>query len=282
MAEVQFPAYRTHEQMRAKANDAAMALIVGVHLAELSLEPAHDDEMLTEVFPGELELRRLNLEQRQVRQVFADSGTHLACMAIPFVLSIHGAFVSAVIRMLQRHGVDASGQDPSGIRLSELHEHLQTSTGQLSPELLALFHFARQIRNRIIHNGATCGQLKSSWRRLPRRARESWTRLSDREPPLGKSDDRMAIGAEELVAVLAITHNLAVDVNERLQSTMSKAAWADTVVSDYASVSPLRARDRNTRARRIKGHARQFYGPLNLVAADLAGAIERWDERERG
>lgn len=286
---VRFPDYKTHEQARVEANDAMMALLVAGRIAVEVLRTIDADEVvdiegevewLPRLFPTVREMHRLNIRRAEAATVVEDAESHLVQMSIPFALSVHGAYIARCIAHLQGAGVDTSGTNPSTIRLKDIHGHI-SGHGRIafSGPLLELFNLARMVRNRIIHHGATTGhEVKPAWRHLSRRAKDSWVRLADREPPFGNPSDRLVLQAGELFAVLAITKNLADAANVGLQKELPREYWARIVVDDYSTIAPERFAQRATRLRRVVGHARRLYVPLGLTQEELAVAI---DERTR-
>src|SRR5215213_4126219 len=101
-----------------------MALLIGSRLGEHALKnsAASSDARLPDLF-GRIEgIERVNRTVGEAATLLKDSERHLAYMGIPYVLSVHGAFMSEAAIMLRKDGHD----DPDarwGVRWQpDLHE----------------------------------------------------------------------------------------------------------------------------------------------------------------
>lgn len=197
-------------------------------------------------------------------------------MAIPFVLSVHATLLVAAIRMIREDGKDQSTDDPTKISLDELHERIEGLwPSSLPAGDLRLFHFSRYLRNRIIHFGGAAGSnLRTEYAGLGTSLRKYWEGLAGRPLPLVSSKEHLDLESGELIAVLAITKHLADAVNSTVAQQLSRSYWALVVARDYKQVAPTKFGDRNRRIRRLAGHARQYYGPLELSAEELETATQ--------
>jgi hypothetical protein len=119
-------------------NDAMMALLIGARLGEhaLSTSAASPDALLPDLFGQIPGIERLNRTAGDAARLLRDAETHLAYMAIPYALTIHGAFLVSVCEMVRAAGRDEIGgdydhprvHDPTKLSLENGHE-----TGLRSP-----------------------------------------------------------------------------------------------------------------------------------------------------
>ncbi len=263
-----FPAYRRFEAARVETNDAMMALLIGGRLGSHALLRHGDsDRFLSEIFPTVKDIRRLDRTAAKAQRLIDHAERYFAYLAIPFALTVYKTFVLDCIELFEDTPLD-----PTTVQMHLLHKRIQEKAGELPSELVELFELSRQIRNRILHHNATQGSnLRPAYRALSRPARESWKNLSDQQLPLSNPKEQLALGACEITAVLAITKNLARCLNESLTSTVTRERWIKIIKEDFEATSP-RAKDRNTRLRRIQGHARHFYPSLGLSREELAAS----------
>jgi hypothetical protein len=203
-------------------------------------------------------------------------------MGIPYVLGVQGAFVAEAIAMLRADGKDRQSAswsigwrpDSNDVPLSESHEYVAERCHQSLPkDHLELFRLARRIRNRIVHYAGAAGpRLPGDYRALSREARERWEGIAKR--PLNiDSSGYLKLSEGELIAVLATTRHLAVAINEMLAETISRQYWARLVVIDYRTLEPQRFAEKAQRMRRLMGHARIFYGGLNLSEEEIRASL---------
>lgn len=187
---VKFPAYRDFDAARIAANDAMMSLLIGARLGEhdLATSAAAPDTRLPILFGQIPSIDRVNRSVGDAARLLAAAEGHLARMAIPYALAVHGAFVARAIEMLRGDGLDNQSAgwtnrwraDVNDIPLSIVHEYLEERAGDTLPRgLLDMFHLARRIRNRVIHHAARAGsRLPTDYRNLPAPVRSSWERLA--------------------------------------------------------------------------------------------------------
>lgn len=273
MASVHFPEFRRFEQSRIEANDSLMALLIAARLGRHALSlNAGSPHTLPSIFPGVAEVGRLNRTVSDASAMIDVAEVHMTYMAIPYVLAVHSTLLVAALRMLRRDGRFPGTRDPSWIDLSKLHETFQIQASASLPiTWLKLFHFARELRNRIIHHGALEGGLKQKWLHLPTSAKAEWQRVATRSPALSGPNQVLQVDTNELRAVLAITKHLSDAVNVGLQSALSRQFWIQTVVDDAAANSPDVLHS-NKRSRKLAGYARTLYGPLHLTPAEFSAA----------
>jgi hypothetical protein len=262
-----------------------MALLIGARLGQhaLSTSPADPKTHLPDLFGRISGIERVNRTVEDAAQLLEDAEHHLASMGIPYILGVQAAFLSDAIEMLRNDGKDDPGDtwtiawrpDPNDIHLSELHEYIGERCGQPLPaELLDPFHLIRRIRNRITHFAGEAGsRLPGEYKALRRDSKAKWETITGRPLSIGPTG-RLELAEGELVATLAITRALARVVNESLAQTISRESWAKIVVADYRSLEPQRFGERPKQLRRVRGHARLFYGSLRLTEDELADALE--------
>lgn len=186
---IRFPAYRHYTTARIEANDAMMALLIGARLGQhaLATSAAGDDVRLPSLFGRIPAIERLNRTTAEAAALLDEAERHLAYMAIPYVLSAHGALLVDVAEMLRNDGRDDEAQryrlpwqgDLAKLALEIGHEYVaERAGGTLDENLLILFHFTRRVRNRIIHSAGEAGsRLPAEYRSLPGAVRQSWARL---------------------------------------------------------------------------------------------------------
>ena len=262
-----------------------MALLIGARLGQhaLNSSPADPNAHLPDLFGRIPGIERVNRKVADAARLLEEAEHHLASMGIPYVLGVQGAYLSETIAMLREDGKDdesaprsvAWRADPNDIPLNEIHEYVAERCGRALPaDLLDLFHLARRLRNRIIHfAGAAGARLPGDYRSLSRAARSRWEAVAQR-PLTIDSRGMLRLSDGELIAVLATTRHLAAAVNEMVAQTLSRDYWAKVVVEDYRTLEPQRFGEAAQRMRRLRGHARIFYGPLQLTQDELEAAIE--------
>lgn len=282
---VRFPAYRRFSEARIEANDAMMALLIGARLGEHALKTsaASPDALLPSLFGQIPGIKRLNRTAGDSARLLAGAETHLANMAIPYVLAIHGSFMVAAAQMLRDDGRDpvaqryalARHEDLTKLTLESAHEYIaERCHATLDADLLSLFHIARRIRNRIVHfAGAPGSRLATEYRDMSREAQAWWERLAGRPLPDALGSKRMTLCDGELIAVLGLSQSLVLEVNDLLASTLSRGYWASLAASDYRDSHPDRVGDRDRLVRSVRGYAQHFYQPLRLTNDELATAL---------
>ena len=281
---VRFPAYRRYSEARVEVSDSMMALLIGARLGEHALKtsPASSDARLPDLFGQIPGISRVNRTAADAAALLAGGELHLTYMAIPYALSVHASFVIAAARMVRQAGLDSDGhshQVPRQPHLESLpldvaHEYVaERCNWKLDTDLLAIFHLARRIRNRIIHFGGDAGaNLVRDYRAMPAGSRASWENLAKRSLPAAIYNGRMQLAEPELVAVLATGRHLAHEVNDMIAHRLPREFWARVAVNDYRLAHPQHFGERATRLRRVKGHADSFYSVLRLTDDELVAA----------
>jgi hypothetical protein len=282
---VRFPAYRRFSEARIEANDAMMALLIGARLGRHALETsaASPEALLPSLFGQICGIGRLNRTAGDSARLLAGAERHLAYMAIPYALAVHGSFMVAAAQMVRDDGRDPvtnryalpHHEDPTKLSLEIAHEYITERCGvKLDGTLLPLFHIARRIRNRIIHFAGVPGsRLATEYRSLSSEARDSWEHLAGRPLLDALGSKRLTLCDGELIAVLGVSRNLVQEINDLLAQTLSRAYWASLAVGDYRENHPERFGERDRQLRRVRGYAQHFYKPLRLTDDELATAI---------
>lgn len=271
---INFPAYRQFRQAHIQANSAMLALLIGNRLGEglLASPEINEGTRLPEIFNKVHDIRRLNLTAKKATIVLTEAESHLAYMAIPYVLSIHGSYMVDAARMLDEDGHTPKNRmarrDFSKMTIEQVHEYIEEcSDRHLDATYLALFHIIRRMRNRIIHKAGTPGS-HIDYQNLSTQAKDEWTRIAKRPLSLALEHDRINFKSNEIIAVLAVSQRLAQDVNDLLAQTISREYWASLLVRDYLENYPSRLHPLS----HLSGYARYFYRPLGLKNNELEEA----------
>lgn len=279
---VHFPAYRNFVDARIDAIDAMTALIMGTRLSIKELQTANPTVRLPELHEEIAGITRLNRTASDAANLLKDGEIHLVYMAIPYALSVYGSYLVAVAHMLREDGHEPVSQSPqpdlNKLTLDDGHEYIvDCCSGKLDENYLSLFHFSRQIRNRIIHNGATAGS-HIKYDQLPSKARTVWEELSKRPFPQVSYGDKMAINDSELIAILGVCNKLAEDLNKLAAKTISRKYWASLAVKDFGSRHPTSFRQKDRLQEHLEGYVFHLYRPLKLTPDELAEVIKQYSE----
>lgn len=269
------------------SNDAMVALLIASRLGQhvLTTSAADPSVRLPVLFRQLQGIDRLNVTSARASELLGSSEELLVKMAIPYVISVHEAFLADAIEMLK-----ADGRDPESsawtiprsanvekIDLSKKHAYIAERAGIRLPERdLELFELARMIRNRIVHYAGDAGsKLETSYRQLSKDARDRWLRLAGRQLTVEGGSNAISLREGELRVTLSTAMILGVAVNESLARSLSRTYWADLVVDDYRAEYPKRFGDRARRQRRISGFAGERYNRLKLTEEELRRALEK-------
>ena len=289
MATVKYPLYRQYEANRVRVNDALMALLVGSRLASHSLS-LHGGSSVTlgDMYPAVDQINRMNQKACDVRELLDHSERHFTLMAIPYLVSVHVAHVKDVLELLIERGVASLDQactqrngqltdELATIDADAIHRELIESANfdlELSEDDLDLFSLARRMRNRILHANATAGShLRNAYLGLSAEARKRWERPAGRELPISGSSESLDLKAGELIATLAVTHQIAKRINFSMQAGMPRPTWARLAVDDYRSMSRQRFGQPDV-LKRLRGFSQTHYGPLRLTDDELCEAVQ--------
>lgn len=274
--EIWFPAYRRHEAARIRASDAVMALLAATRIAVHKLADVGDQSEMLPIAMAEIpDLERMNRNISDSRRVIDEAERQLVIMTIPYVLSVHHAFVADCIEMLEP-GRKATGEH---LELAAVHADFEALAGtKLPADLIGLFDLLRHLRNRIVHYAAIQGShLREKWNALPAVAREGWENVAGRSLAISDSSSELDLQMGEMIAGLMIVTRLAREVSGAMVPALSRDEWADSVIADYRDERPGRFAQKATRSRRCRGFAATFYGPLELNETEIEAAIQRYE-----
>jgi hypothetical protein len=281
---VRFAAYREYQAARSEANDAMMALLIASKLGshQLAGSLAQPDTRLTTLYAALPGIRRLDVSVARASDLMRDAERHLAFMAIPFVLAVHESLLLSTVALLRQEGIDyqsshwqyAYAKDIGRIGLARLHQYIAERVAMnFDPAHLALFLFANRVRNRLIHHrGVPTPSLMSDYSKGLGGHRSLWEGLTHRSLTV-RRDTTLELGEGELIAALALTGRLAIELNESLQPpTLDESVWARLAVEDYRASYPERF-VKPQYVRRVLGFARALYTPIALDESDIRTAL---------
>jgi hypothetical protein len=279
---VRFLAYRQHEAARVEASNAMMAFLAGAnmsaHLLQLTSGSKH---LLGEVFPQVPHIGRFNLTSDAARAILLDAESHLGGMAVPYALAIHEDFLRTCLDLLRRAGL-CTGRDtrPS---MKEIHGKIEQATGQpFDAVSMAQFQVMRCLRNAIVHaNGRAGTELFAEF--LPRWTPEverGWVKIAKRSPLELTDDERVDLRHGELILTLAVTRKLARQANAMLVTALPRDLWITLLIEDVMAAGGL-AGNHAVRAKKVRGIARMYFGPVAFSKAEIMTALDRVAESEK-
>ena len=272
---IKFPAYRRFDALRIIADDAMMALLIGGRVGRTMLAGTDPKAWLPDAVPVE-DARRLNLRVAEAAELMTVSEVYLAYMGIPFVLAVYQSFLAHVVLLLRKDGLDGTEDDPFRLSFDTAHQRMADVGIAIDSDLDRLFAVVRQVRNRIIHYGGRQGShLRTGYKQLPQPASSWWEKRTRRPLKLGGASDQLLLGPEELIGTLALTKEMARQLNERMAARVSRKTWATLMVEDYRTEQPIRFKAQAQRTRRLRGFARTYYQPLELEAQEIEDALRR-------
>lgn len=268
---VRFPAYRVYDDAWVEVNDAVMATLVSLELAKHTLETVSDEEkMTTDLFPEVEHIRRMHLSVGSARKLLAKTNSHLAAMAIPYVLSLHEDYMMTCLRMLQKARL-INSQTIGAARSESMHEKFESaSTLHFSLPLLEQFHLIRLIRNSFIHNGGIpSADLVTASQSMSASGVGYWEKISHKRPAeLVIPDEATILNHGEILATLAITKNLSNEANGILQSRVPKEVWSDIFQEDFEN-NHSKTGSAAVTLRKATKYAKQFYDEIGFTDHDL-------------
>lgn len=275
MALVKYARYREYEAQRIIANDSMMGLLAGAKLAAHTLTLTEGSKArLAEIFPNVDHIERFNLQVAAAKYILDHAENYLGTLAIPYALAIHEDLVMGMLQIANSIGLlsnSALGQMKSNL----MHEELERlSGGNFTTETLELFHLVRLSRNAQIHAGGVAGSpLVNQVARTSVKAFSLWKDITHEEFPRYVIGDRVELGLQDLIGVLAITKRLAEEANQFIQKILARTDWADMVVTEW--LAERKPGNANQLVRQARGVARRHYGPLALSHDEIADAIKR-------
>jgi hypothetical protein len=282
---LRFPAYRRYREARITSNDAMVALVIASRLGQhvLRTSAADPDALLPVLFRKLPGVERLNVTAERAAELLESSEQLLAQMAIPYVLSVHEAYLGDAIEMIKDDGKDPKARawtvawaaGAEAIPLADKHAYIAERTGVAMPEReLELFELFRLIRNRSIHYAGRAGsRVPTVYRHMSQDAKQRWVRVAGRALNVEPETDLISLGDGDLKLVLATAFSLGVAVNESLAVALSREYWASLVVADFHAGHQSRRNDPQL-ARRVVGFARREYGRLALSEDEIRKAVE--------
>jgi hypothetical protein len=269
---VRHPAFRAFDRWRIEMNDAGIALLVCARIGRAELETASKTSRQTylpDLFPAIPEIKRLHRKPGDAARLAADAEATYALMAIPFIVAVVNDYLVTIGEMLNQSGKWKGKRVPTELFLGPLRKSLRKSGLHAPVPYNRLMDFVQTTRNTITHGaGIATPALERAWKDQSVHAKKTWTNLAGRQPPL-IAGSRMAFGSPEVNAAWAITHRLAVGLNDELVATLPRSMWAQIAVVDYRTLHPDSYKHRDRRLASVAGFARTHYGPLQLSADEL-------------
>lgn len=251
-----------------------VAMLIATEISAEFLSDHSDQERLVDIAPTLPSRERLNRSVADSRTILGSAEQLLAYMAIPYVLSLHHRTMAEVLVLLRNdgHRIEAERKqdgnptptlvaiDPYDVRLAEVHQVFTRTSGADAAGRSAFdqaemnaFHFARQLRNRLTHQGAQAGvALKKQWAAARGQKRGGaysddgqalWTKLAKRPMKIVRSGEALLLGSGELYATLAVCKRLEDAAEREVLRTLTRNTLADLVVQDYAADFPPRIAD---------------------------------------
>jgi hypothetical protein len=164
----------------------------------------------------------------------------------------------------------------AGAQAWALHGKVATAAGTaFSHHSIVQFDTLREMRNCMIHAGGQADtRLVGHISQWTVEIAADWLAVAHNDPRLLRLGDKIRFSHGELIMGLAVTKRLARETNKLLQTTLSKAFWADLVVADLLAGDPAAARGSQA-LKKARGLARFSYRPLDLSDDELKHAIER-------
>jgi hypothetical protein len=268
---VKFPAYRLYEKSRIEMNDAIMANLVSLQLTQHSLKPVDDDTlMLPDIFPTVKHIKRLHLSVNSVNRLLTNAGSHLSTMAIPYILALHEDYVMANLQLLRQAGL-ISGRTIRSVRSERMHEEFEAATNSTIPvDMLEQFHLLRLIRNSLIHTGGVpSADLEHISQTISQVGGRNWKKVTGKRPDeLIVANEITKLDYGETLICLAITKNIAMELNIALQLALSKSIWCSILQEDFIN-NHTKIEGLKLRTRKVSMYATIYYKPLGLSKGDL-------------
>jgi hypothetical protein len=274
LALVRYADFRRLHAQRQDANNAMMALLAGSKLAINTLRLADGSTMRqSQMFPRVQHIERFDLKIEDAAQLLDDAETHLAVMAIPYVLALHEDYMLQSASMLVSSRM-MSASTLRSLTAKSMHEQFAAASSvTLSANSMLLFHFLRTMRNAHIHQGGICGaELATARSALTATAEAMWFKLAGTPAPHYVIGDQVSLGQGQLVACLAVTSALTKEVNVALQSVVPTAKWAEMAIADAKVEGIGMTGNPNQRIRALSAFTRRYYDAVAIPDADLRAA----------
>jgi hypothetical protein len=274
-SEVRFAAYRDYTKKRTEASNALMALLAGAQMASHLLKLTDGSEhLLPDIFPSVPHIRRFNLSTDQARGLLNAADEHLGAMSVPYVLAIHEDYLRTCLTLLAQDC--KCSPKAAGAQAWALHGKVATAAGTaFSHDSIVQFDTLREMRNCMIHAGGQADtRLLGHISQWTAEIAADWLAVAHNDPRRLRLGDKIRFSHGELIMSLAVTKRLAREANKLLQTTLSKAFWADLVMAELVAGDPAAARGSQA-LKKARGLARFSYRPLDLTDDELKKAIER-------
>jgi hypothetical protein len=273
---VRYLRYREYEEQRVIANDSMMGLLAGAKLAAHTLTLTEGSpHLLPQIFPNVPHIARFNLTVVSAKYILDHAEDYLGTLAIPYALAIHEDLVMGMLQLANSVGL-LSNNALGNIKSVTMHEELEKlAGGSFTPDTLEVFHLVRLARNAQIHSGGIAGtSLVNRVAAAGPSVLALWVRITKQPFPTYAIGDRVALGLQDLIGVLAITKRLAEEANVFMQQIYPRAGWADMVVEEWL---PDRKPGLNPSqlVRKALGVARRHYNPLGLTDPEMTAAMQR-------
>lgn len=281
MSEVRFPSYRAYVAKRVEVNNAMMAMLAGSRLAAHTLQLTSGAPLtLGQLFPAVPHIQRFNLPNDHARDFLANAEAHLACVAIPYALATHEAFLVDLLDYMKAEGVSLTTHGRA-IRAWNMHTVFFETVATPEPvNELGIFHILREVRNCIIHNqGRSDAALISAVAALSPTANATWSRLNSGKTPVDLIDQNgnLQLTAEHIFTAFANTKALGRLINSALVSTLPRDSWAVLAMRDFAEVT-TKTRNSSQWRRAACGYARENYGSVGLTDLEMENAARSLNE----
>ncbi|WP_131803995.1 hypothetical protein [Pseudofrankia sp. BMG5.36] len=255
---VRFERYRTHLDELEKANNAIMALLVGAQLSVNTLKMTlGSTARIPQIFPNVEHITRINLTPGQATSILASAETHLAMMAIPYVVALHEDLTQSALQLVHAAGLGSKKQTV-GLKLAEMHNFFADQTSAFNPSTLALFSLIRRVRNCIIHDAGICdAAVRTYWEGLKDDDKKMWSSYVG-SVAVFDPGKRIPLGHREIIITLFVVRRLAEDINVALQELLPPLAWADILIDDFISEHGKLPSNRDEWTRKIYGYGRHM------------------------
>ncbi|WP_181861048.1 hypothetical protein [Streptomyces diacarni] len=234
------------------------------------------DVPLSKIFPHIVEIERFNLSISQASEILENSGSHVAGMALPYLLAMHEDYVRSCLGLLAREG-KLTTKKANSTPASKMHATMERAATQDFPvDSLSQFHVLREMRNCLTHRGGIVDErLTEAANSLSRGAEAGWKKQTTYAPRRFKEGDPLTVGTGEVVMTLAVVKNLARCANRIIADALSVSTWVDVALEDIEEFGPGIPRNKDERLRKIQGYARHYYAAICIKQEDLEEGLAR-------
>jgi hypothetical protein len=234
------------------------------------------DVPLATIFPEINEVARFNLSIAQAQLILENSGTHVARMALPYLLALHEDLLNACLHLLAKEKIITLKKALS-TSASRAHTVIEVATGQKFPvDSLAQFHVLREMRNCLVHKGGIAdARLVETVNDLSRGAVAGWKKQTAKTPRNLKEGDSVCISTGEIVLALAVTKKLARCANTIAADSLSRTTWVDVALEDIQEFGPGIPANKDERFRKVQGYVRHYYSAAGITQQDLEAGLIR-------